>query len=98
MFKITLFYNAGMDENIYTQEIETCTNEEWLLKKKERMLDKWLKYMIDGLNVIQNENIRVDTKQYILKNVITHMNFYDSKNRSFSIDIKEIKDEDEVVL
>ena len=97
MYKITLTYNAGMNPNVYTNEIETCTNKEWLHKKKERMLDRWLKILIDGLAQINNDDDRLFTKNHVIQDIINLMNVVDHKHRYFSIETKEIeiKNDDE---
>ena len=94
MFKITLTYNAGMNPNVYTNEIETCTDKEWLLKKKERMLDRWLKIIMGGLDLITNEDERLYAKIYVIQNIINRMNYLDHKQRYFDIVTTEIKNDD----
>ena len=95
MFKITLTYNAGMNPNVYTKEEETCTNKDWLLKKKERMLNRWLKIIMDGLDLITNEDERLYAKIYVIQNIINRMNHSDHKQRYFDIVTTEIKNDDE---
>jgi hypothetical protein len=99
MFKITLTYNSGI-ENIYTREEETCTNTEWLQKKKERMIDRWLKIIIDGLNLIKNDDDRLYAKEYALQNIIMQMNIVDHKSRNFNIEITEMhyEKDSEIIL
>ena len=95
MYKITLTYNAGMNHNIYTKEEETCTSKEWLLKKKERMLDRWLKIITDGLAQMTNDDERLYTKIYVIQNIINRMNHSDHKQRYFDIVTTEIKNDDD---
>ena len=95
MFKITLTYNAGMNnQDIYTKEEETCSKD-WLLKKKERMLNRWLKIITDGLDLITNEDERLYAKIYVIQNIINRMNHSDHKQRYFDIVTTEIKNDDE---
>jgi hypothetical protein len=93
MFKITLFFDSGiLDENIYTKEIETCSNEKWLQMKKERMLNTWIKRLTDGMELIKDDILRIDVKEAVLQNIINYLNQTDDKNRSLIIDVEKIED------
>jgi hypothetical protein len=98
MYKIVWHYQSSNKAGIYTHHEDTATNDFWLLKKQNKILDYWLKIFCPDVKIkVRNKSdmkvnlILYAVKLTLIEYYIDVMNEKDNGKRCFQMTIEPVE-------